>query len=288
MSPEEFQQLLDRDLADRAKGSLLRSRRLAKAIDAVHVEIDGKCFVNFASNDYLGLTHHPRMISVAERSLRDHGAGSGAAGLISGYTPSHARAEASIATLKGTAASVLLPSGYQANHAAVQTIAATAPSVRFLVDKLAHASLIDAIRASGTEFRVFPHNGMDKLRRLLAENAKDQLQVVVTESIFSMDGDAADLRAIAELKREFPFVLLLDEAHGTGVYGGGGAGYANEMGLSDIVDISIVTLSKAIGGTGGAVCGSRIFCEAIVNHGRAYIYSTSVPAFVAGLRHRGD
>ncbi len=276
-----FGDLLGRDLFRRNESHLRRERRAVTSIDATHVERDGKRYVNFASNDYLGLTHHPRVIEAARDSIARCGVGSGAAKLITGYSPSHAHAEATIAKLKGSEASVLLPSGYQANHAAVQPIAATAPSARFLLDKLAHASLIDAIRGSGAEFRVIPHNDMEMLRKRLAESAKDQLQVVVTESIFSMDGDAADLHAIAELKREFPFVFLLDEAHGTGVYGSDGAGYANELGLSGIVDVSIVTLSKAIGCIGGAVCGSKVFCESLVNHGRAYIYSTSVPAFVA-------
>src|SRR5439155_16356786 len=127
----------------------------------------------------------------------------------------------------------------------------------------AHASLIDAVRAGGAEFRVFPHNGLEKLERLLAEAEPDQLQVVVTESIFSMDGDAADLAGIARLKREHPFVLLLDEAHGSGVYGPAGAGLAAELQLQHIVDISIVTLSKAMGCMGGAVCCPARFRNAL-------------------------
>jgi 7-keto-8-aminopelargonate synthetase-like enzyme len=133
-------------------------------------------------------------------------------------------------------------------------------------------------------FRVFPHNHLEKLRRLLAGAEKNTLQVVVTESIFSMDGDAADLAGIAKLKKEFPFLLLLDEAHGSGVYGPSGAGYAAECGLADIVDLTVVTLSKAIGCSGGAVCASQAFCEAIVNFGRPYIFSTAIPpAICAGV-----
>ena len=120
-----------------------------------------------------------------------------------------------------------------------------------------------------------------KLRRLLEEADPNQQQVVITESIFSMDGDAADLPGIAALKREFPFLLLLDEAHGSGVYGTGGSGYASELGLGHVVDLTIVTLSKAIGCIGGAVCGSRLLCEAIVNFGRPYVFSTALPAAVA-------
>ena len=177
--------------------------------------------------------------------------------MISGYTALHRAAEEAIAAWKGAQASVLLPSGYQANFAAIQTLAAVAQDrggVRFILDKLVHASLVDAVRATGAAMRIFPHNHLGKLRRLLEESDRGQMQVVVTESIFSMDGDAADLRGLAEIKKDLPFVLLLDEAHASGVYGPGGAGYAAECGLQAIVDVSIVTMSKALGCVGGAVC----------------------------------
>jgi 7-keto-8-aminopelargonate synthetase-like enzyme len=179
---------------------------------------------------------------------------------------------------------VLLPSGYQANHAAIGAIAGVAATagrnVRFLLDKLVHASLLDAVRATEVAFRIFPHNGIEKLGRLLDSADADELQVVVTESIFSMDGDAADLPSIAELKRRYDFILFLDEAHASGVYGPDGRGYAASLNLSEIVDLSIVTLSKALGSIGGAVCGSARWCDAIVNFGRAYLFSTAVPPSV--------
>jgi 7-keto-8-aminopelargonate synthetase-like enzyme len=130
-------------------------------------------------------------------------------------------------------------------------------------------------------YRVFPHNSLAKLRRLLEDSEAGGLQVVVTESIFSMDGDAADLAGLAELKREHPFMLVLDEAHAAGVYGKGGAGLASELDLQHAVDVSVATMSKAMGCVGGAVCGSRAFCDALVNLGRAYLFSTSIPPFVA-------
>jgi 8-amino-7-oxononanoate synthase len=155
--------------------------------------------------------------------------------------------------------------------------------VRFLIDKLAHASLIDAVRSSGSPFRVFPHNHLVKLDRLLRESDRSQLQVVVTESIFSMDGDAADLAGISRLKRRRPFALLIDEAHACGVYGDGGAGLLAEAGYPDLADVVICTFSKAAGGSGGAVCASQLFCDGLVNFGRAYIYSTAVPPLVARM-----
>ncbi|HEY8666704.1 MAG TPA: aminotransferase class I/II-fold pyridoxal phosphate-dependent enzyme, partial [Tepidisphaeraceae bacterium] len=157
--------------------------------------------------------------------------------------------------------------------------------VRFLVDKLAHASLIDAVRGSGARFRVFSHNQLGKLRRLLEEREAGQLQVVVSESIFSMDGDAADLQGLAALKRQQPFALLLDEAHASGVYGKHGAGYAAERGLAGIADVSVITLSKAMGCMGGAVCASSAFVETLVNYAPAFIFSTNIsPMMAAGAK----
>ena len=259
-----------------------RNRRPLRVVDATNVELDGRRLINFAGNDYLALSRHADLQSARFSSIA---AGSTASALVTGYTTEHADAEACIARWKGTDRAVLLPSGYQANHAAIQTFAAMGrnrpESMRFLVDKLAHASLIDAIRATGCPFRVFPHNGMDKLRRLLETSDREQLQVIVTESIFSMDGDACLLPEIAKLREQFGCAILLDEAHGSGVYGPGGSGFAAELKLRDAIDVSVCTFSKAAGLVGGAVCASTPFCEALVNFGRAYIYSTAVPPTLA-------
>jgi 8-amino-7-oxononanoate synthase len=270
-------------LTERQASYRLRTLAATNPIDATHLEVDGKQCVNFCSNNYLGLSRHPRILAAAESAMRAAGFGSGAAGLLRGHTTIHESAARAIAKWKGTQDAVLLPSGYQANLAAVQTLAAISKSrgiqpVRFLVDKLVHASILDAVSATGLPMRVFPHNNLNKLSRLLGNV---NLDVVITESIFSMDGDAADLRGIAKLKQKHPFFLLLDEAHGSGVYGASGAGYANSLGLQDAVDASVVTLSKALGGIGGAICSTKLFCRGVVNFGRAYIYSTSLPPAAA-------
>lgn len=280
--------MIQRRLAARAAQHRLRRRRVVTPIDAVHVAIDGHTCANFASNDYLGLTHHPAVLAAMHDAAGRYGAGSGAAGLISGYTHIHQAAERKLAAWKGTEAAILLPSGYQANHAAIQALHETAEpdegGVRFLLDKLIHASLIGAVRGSGSPFRVFGHNGVAKLRRLLGDAPAGQVQVVVTESIFSMDGDAARLADLTKLKQDFGFLLMLDEAHASGLYGPRGEGLAAEMGLGDAVDLSVVTFSKALGLMGGAVCGSRAMCDLLINHAGAYIYSTSVaPALAAGV-----
>jgi len=285
MAAEVWDQLARAVLTDLDESHLLRHRSLITPINATHVLFEGREYVNFASNNYLGLTHHPQVIAATERALRRFGAGSAASPLITGYCPPHAAAEQHVARWKQAAAAVLLPSGYQANHAAVQTFAALAVKsgrrARFLLDKLCHASLIDAVRGSAMPFRIFPHNHLPKLERLLADAKTAELQVVVTESIFSMDGDAADLVGLAKLKMTHPFALLLDEAHATGVYGPAGSGLAAEMGLRELVDVAVITCSKALGCGGGIVCGSHAFCNSLVNLARAYIYSTHLPPAMA-------
>jgi 8-amino-7-oxononanoate synthase len=289
MSPPHWQELFERDHEALCARRLDRRLRTLRPIDAIHVELEGRVVTNFCSNNYLGLTHHPLIIEAAAQAAQMAGAGSGAAALIAGHSDLHASTEAAIATWKGTEAAVLLPSGYQANHAAVQTIAAvvkeSARPARVLMDKLCHASLIDAVRGSGLPLRVFPHNDLRKLQRLLSDAPVDEPQVVITESIFSMDGDASDLRGIATLKTRFPFLLLVDEAHGGGVYGPAGAGLTAELGLSDHVDVTVATFSKAAGVAGGAVCAARWFVNAMLSRGRAFVYSTSVPpAVAAGIK----
>ena len=285
MSAGEWEQAVRAVLAELSEAHLYRQRRLITPLDATHVAWQGREYVNFASNNYLGLTHHPKVLHAAEKSFHQDGGGAGASPLTCGYGPTHAAAEQHIARWKGMESCVLLPSGYQANHAAVQTLASGAQEsgkrIRFLLDKLCHASLIDAVRATGLPFRVFPHNNLEKLKRLLEIGETGDVQVVVSESIFSMDGDAADLVGLSRLKRERPFVLLLDEAHATGVYGPSGSGLTNELGLDDLADVVVITLSKSIGCAGGAVCGSGTFCEALVNFARAYLYSTNMPSAIA-------
>jgi 8-amino-7-oxononanoate synthase len=286
MPSDSWQSIFEHEISRLDGASLLRRRRVVTPIDAVHVEVDGRRLINFASNDYLGLSHHPRVIAAMSDAAQKYGAGSGAAPLITGYTPAHAEAERVIAEWKGTQAAVLFSSGYQANVALVHALADIAKrggrEVRFLIDKLCHASLVDAVRGVGERaFRVFPHNGIEKLSRMLEAREKT-LDVILTESIFSMDGDAADLPSIAALKTEYPDVFLaVDEAHGSGVYGENGSGLASELALRDRVDATVVTLSKAIGVIGAAVCGSRSLCDVLVNLGRPYIYSTSMSAPIA-------
>lgn len=291
MDPQAWERSIRQRLEGLAVQHLYRRRRDGHVLDATHIEVNGRRYVNFAANNYLGLSHHPRVVEAAADATRREGAGAGASPLVTGRGVAHASAERAVAAWKGTESAVLLPSGYQANLAAVQTLAELGGGrgaagaglrVRFLLDKLVHASLIDAVLETGIHFRTFPHNNLQKLQTLLDMMNPGEAPVVITESVFSMDGDTADLEGLARLKRSHPFVLLLDEAHASGVYGPAGAGLAAERGLTDLADLTVVTFSKALGGGGGAVCGSALLCDAVVNFGRAYVYSTALsPALAA-------
>src|SRR3954454_14297558 len=208
-------ELLNAALDDRRANHQRRQRQIITPIDAVHVEIAGRRHVNFCSNNYLGLTHHPRVIEAAQRATQTHGAGAAASALISGYTDIHASAERALAAWKGAESAILLPSGYQANHAAVQTIAGAAQAagrqVRFLLDRLAHASLIDAVVGCGARFERFAHNDLARLERMLDHTPGGEVRGGGTKSFSSMAGDAGPLAGLAALKSRYEFTLLLDE-----------------------------------------------------------------------------
>jgi len=278
LTPElSFDELAHAVLLSRHNASLLRSRVIVTPISATRALIDGRVFTHFAGNNYLGLAQaHDKHVPAAIVANQ----GSGAAALIAGQSPELDAAEHAIAAWKQSESAVILPSGYQANIAAVQTAAAVVEqsgrSPRFIFDKLIHASLIDAIRSTQARFRVYPHQDYAKLERLLAQTPEGTVNIVVAESVFSMDGDLADLAQLSRLKRDFGFVYILDEAHASGVFGPSGSGLAHQLGLHHDVDLGVVTLSKAVGVSGGAIYGSTDAINAVVNFGRAYIYTTAI------------
>jgi 8-amino-7-oxononanoate synthase len=239
---------------------------------------------NFASNDYLGLSRHPALIEAARRATADRGVGAGASRLVTGTDAAVLALEAALAAWKGTEAALVFGSGFAA---ALGTIPALAgPRDTIILDKLAHASLIDAARLSGATVRVFPHNHLVRLEALLQKCAGEKKRcLVVTESVFSMDGDTAPLREIVELKEHYGAWLLVDEAHATGLYGATGAGLVAELGLTSRVEIVLATLSKALGGVGGFIAGSRTLTEWLLNRARSFVFSTALPpgAIAAGL-----
>ena len=216
-------------IADLKQRSLYRQLQTVDAVNGTRVSRAGRSLVNFASNDYLGLAQHPNLRTAAAEASHRFGAGSGASRLITGTLAVHAELEARLAAFKGTPAALSFESGYAAAIGTIPCLFAKGDVI--ILDKLAHASLIDGARLSGAEIRVYPHNRMERLRELLLwarEKRSDAKILIITESIFSMDGDRCPLHEIVDLKDEFGAALLLDEAHATGVIGPNGAGLAAE------------------------------------------------------------
>ncbi len=263
--------------------SLHRKLREIGTAQGPEVQIVGQQLANFSSNDYLGLANDPMLREAAAAAIAEFGVGAGASRLVSGTQSPHVRLEAALAKWKGTQAALTFSSGYAA---AVGTIPALVGKEDVVIlDKLCHASLIDGAKLSGAALRVFPHNHFGKLESHLEwarRERPDARVLIVTESVFSMDGDRAPLRALVGLKRRFSALLLLDEAHAVGVIGANGRGLAAEENLTRAVDVHMGTLSKALGVSGGYICGSHSLIEWLVNRARSFIFSTAPPpAFAA-------
>lgn len=256
--------------------------------DATRVSSGDRLLVNFASNDYLGLSRHPALLEAARKALLEEGAGSGASRLVSGSRRFHRALEESLADWKQTEAALSFPSGFAT---ALGTIPALVERGDFVVvDRLIHACCLDAARLSGATLRVFRHNDPEDLgkilRRLDSRNAVRRPRVlVVTEGIFSMDGDAAPLRELVELKERHGAWLMVDEAHSTGLLGERRSGLVEECGLESRVEVRMGTLGKALGSAGGYIAGSRLLVDVLVNRARSFIYTTApVPAAAAAAQ----
>lgn len=268
----------DQFLTQLREKSLFRELRTIEEIQGPLVRMGDGFLVNFASNDYLGLSQHPSVKAAAKSAIDRFGAGSGASRLISGTEYPHTKFEEEIAAFKGAESALLFSTGYAAAIGTISSL--VGPGDVVILDKLAHACLIDGAKLSGAHLRVFPHNNEAKLKHHLEWARKTYPQgktLIVTESIFSMDGDFGDLTAIADLRTEFQSLLLVDEAHATGVIGPHGAGWVAALGLTRQVDIQMGTLSKALGAGGGFICGSKTLIQLLVNRARSFIYSTALP-----------
>ncbi|NHN87349.1 aminotransferase class I/II-fold pyridoxal phosphate-dependent enzyme [Acetobacter conturbans] len=247
---------------------------------------DGSVVIDFSSNDYLGLSGHPLLRSRAAEWAERFGAGSGASRLVTGTRPLHEQVEAKVARLKGTEAALLFASGWQANASLVPALArlsveqSGAPPLVF-TDRLNHASLHQGCLAAGVRQIRFRHNDLTHLESLLLARANEPgLKLILTESVFSMDGDRADVPGLAALADRFGAFLCLDEAHATGVLGPHGAGLASEA--EGHVPLIMGTFSKALGGMGAYIAGSRALCDWLINTASGFIYSTALPPAVLG------
>lgn len=252
-------------------------RRRLHAVDrcARVVQRGDRTLLNLAGNDYLGLASHPHLRDAVIDAAERFGVGSGASRLLSGDLDIHREVEARFARFKSAPAALLTPTGYAANLAVIQTLAG--PDDVVMLDKLNHASIIDAARASGATVRVFPHLGYDKLSRLLERASGARRRIIVTDSVFSMDGDVADLPALCELRDAHDAILVIDEAHATGLLGPTGAGLAELQGVAGAIDVTVSTAGKALGSVGGIITGHDLVIDALVNGARNFIYSTAPP-----------
>jgi 8-amino-7-oxononanoate synthase len=253
-------------------------RRIASAQDA-SVLLDGRRYLLFCSNNYLGLATHPAVVAAAKDALDRFGASAVSSRLISGHMEPHAELEEKIAAWKGVERALVFSTGYQANVGVVTSL--VGPDDVVFSDELNHASLIDGCRLSRAKVAVYRHNDVDHLDRLLVEHAGARRKLCVTESIFSMDGDRAPLVEIADTCERHDTWLAVDEAHAAGIFGPRGAGLAAELGMSDRVDIHIGTLGKALASFGAYVAGSARLVDFLVNRARSFIFTTGLPPSAA-------
>jgi len=268
-----FDAILAGELQALEKADLLRALRVVDS-----------ALVNFAANDYLGLAGHPALVAAAREATARCGTGSGASRLVTGTDEAVLALEAALAAWKEKEAALVFSSGFAAALGTIPALVGKGDTV--ILDKLSHASLIDAARLSGATVRTFAHNDVGRLESVLRKVASDGGRtLIVTESIFSMDGDAAPLAEIVALKEKHGAWLFVDEAHATGLYGRTGAGRIAEAGLSDRVEIVMGTLSKALGSVGGYIAGSRTLIDWLVNRARSFVYSTALPPGVIAASH---
>jgi 8-amino-7-oxononanoate synthase len=244
-------------------------------------EVDGRRVRNFASNDYLGLAADPRVIAGAAHALMTFGGGAGASPLVTGRTAAHVELERKLAEFEGAPAALLFPSGFAANSGTIAALAGPGDAV--YCDRLNHASLIDGCRLSRARFRVYPHVDCKSLEKLLAKDQDARRKLIVTDSVFSMDGDAAPLDRLCDLAERHGAMLLIDEAHATGIFGQHGRGQAEEQGIERRPPVVRVgTLSKALGAQGGFVTGSPDLIDWLFNAARPQMFSTALSPGACG------
>lgn len=273
---DAWQQMQD-SLDELKRDGLLRHPQAIGSPCGRRVDVGDRQVVCMCSNDYLSLANHPAVKSAAIEAIERWGVGTGSSRLVCGTTVIHVELERRLAEFKHTEAALVTPSGWTANRVAICAMAGKGDLV--FCDKLNHASIIDAARACGARVRTYSHCDPQRLGKLLDRHRSSGKRcLIVTDSLFSMDGDIAPLHELVDLKNRYEAQLLIDEAHAMGIFGAGGRGIAELLGVEDDIDAYVGTLSKAIGASGGFVAGRRVLIDTIFNGGRAYIYTTAPPA----------
>jgi 8-amino-7-oxononanoate synthase len=271
MRPDD---LFGEDRRRRVAAGLQRSLRVIDGAQDARVMVDGRALLSLCSNNYLGLAHHPAVVDAAMAAARDFGVGAGASRLISGSMRLHHELEQRLAAFKGAEACLLFTSGYHANLGVISSLVGEGDVV--FSDALNHASLIDGCRLSRATVSVYRHRDIEALEACL-RSAPARRRLIVTDSVFSMDGDAAPLAAICAVAERYDAMVMVDEAHATGVLGRRGAGLVEELGLAGRVTVQMGTLGKALGGFGAYVAGSGALIDFLINRARTFIFTTALP-----------
>jgi len=258
---------------------LYRSLRILEGEQRTRSVFDGRSVVNLSSNNYLGLTTHPRLRQRAMEAIEQLGVGSGAVRTIAGTMDIHMELERRLAAFKHTEAVVVFQSGFTANAGTVSSVLTKDDVI--ISDELNHASIIDGCRLSRAAIKVFPHKDVDEARKILQGLPAAQRKLLITDGVFSMDGDLGPLPALCALAEEYGCIMMVDDAHASGVFGRNGRGTVDHFGMHGRVDIQVGTLSKAIGALGGYVAGSRSLVEFLYHRARPFLFSTSHPPSVA-------
>ena len=258
---------------------LQRQLRLRVGRQTARAVINGREVVNFGSNDYLGLAGDQRLAEAVVQAVPEVGWGSGASPLVTGYSPLHQRLEQRLAEFEATEATLLFTSGFAANAGTIAAL--VGPGDIVFTDRKNHASLLDGCRLSRADVRPYPHLDCQRLKSLLDRCEGKGRRLIVTDTLFSMDGDLAPLGELADLAEHYNAMLMVDEAHATGVFGRHGRGLAEHLGVESRVHVRIGTLSKALGCIGGFVAGSRTLIDWLLNRARPYVFSTASPPATA-------
>jgi 8-amino-7-oxononanoate synthase len=278
-SSHESLDWIDGELADLERRGL--RRRLVDRVGAqgAMVRLDGQELINFSTNDYLGLAADPRLTRAVRAALDDQGWGAGASPLISGHSDLHRQLEERLAQFEQAEAALVFSSGFAANAGTIAAL--VGPGDVVFTDRKNHASLLDGCRLSRADVRVYRHGDSDQLNRRLKRYSGHNRRLIVTDSLFSMDGDVAPLFHLAEVADRHGAMLMIDEAHATGVFGASGRGIAEAQEVEPRIPVRVGTLSKALGSHGGYVVGERRLIDWLVNRARPYVFSTAAPAAVA-------
>lgn len=279
MNREDPLSFLSDELALLKAQNLYRQLRVLDGEQKAHTSIDHRAVVNLSSNNYLGLTTHPRLRERAIKAIQDFGVGSGSVRTIAGTMEIHMALERRLAAFKKTEAAVVFQSGFTANAGTVSSILTKDDVI--VSDELNHASIIDGTRLSRASVRVFPHKDVTAARAVLEGLPRGQRTLIITDGVFSMDGDLGPLPGLCDLADEFGAIMMVDDAHASGVFGRAGRGTVDHFGMHGRVDVQVGTLSKALGALGGYVAGSRALVEFLYHRARPFLFSTSHPPPVA-------